>query len=196
MVSGQAVDLTKLFQWWTNHYGPRPLTAWVHVSGPVVGTNAWGWVLDAEVEAAAGHGAGRNATGGKLKILLKNPPVRERAEFDKLVARLRELESDRATFSQQEANAKKQASHIASQQKSYHRKPSRSAILGQEAAQNDEAINQDQKHIKELDKQLQELRGKLAAYPNPNSYLVDCLALDIGQDHNGMPLFDHGLVLH
>jgi chromosome segregation ATPase len=110
------------------------------------------------------------------------------------VARIGELESERVALSQKEATAKKQGSHIAAQQKSYHRKPSRSAVLTQEAAQNDEAINQDQEQIKELDKQLQELRGKLAAYPNPNSYLVDCLALDTGQDHNGMPIFDHGMV--
>src|SRR5437667_7193782 len=43
MVGGNTVDLSPLFRWWSKHDGERPLNAWVHVTGSVIGTNAWGW---------------------------------------------------------------------------------------------------------------------------------------------------------
>src|SRR5258708_256074 len=49
-VGEQKIDLTPLFQWWAKHAGERPLTAWIHVTGSIVQTNAWGWVVNARVQ--------------------------------------------------------------------------------------------------------------------------------------------------
>src|ERR1041385_5018948 len=48
-INQYVVDLNPLFRWWTNRAGARPLEAWVHITGQIVGTNAWGWVLHAHI---------------------------------------------------------------------------------------------------------------------------------------------------
>jgi hypothetical protein len=34
--------------------------------------------------------------------------------------------------------------------------------------------------------------AKLAAYPKPDQYVLDCFALDMHSDHQQMPVFDYG----
>lgn len=56
------------------------------------------------------------------------------------------------------------------------------------------AISQEQEQLKALDKQLQQLHAKLAAYPNPRTYTVDCLALKTELEHGGVEVYDHGAI--
>ena len=81
------VDLHPLFQWWTNRAGERPLEAWVHITGHIVGTNSWGWVLTAHIEEAVhAKGEATDRSAGKIaaNIILKNPPRADQAEFENL----------------------------------------------------------------------------------------------------------------
>src|SRR6516164_706793 len=71
------VDLRPLFQWWTNRTGPRPLKSWVHLTGLVVGTNSWGWVI----EGVAEHS---EQAPGQAKFILQHPPWGELIQFGQI----------------------------------------------------------------------------------------------------------------
>ena len=200
MIDGQAVDLSPLFHWWTNHQGARPLTAWVHVSGSIVGTNAWGWTLEARVEPSsiAGTGKASGPNSGQPRLILKNPPLQDRAQFESLADQLNQLEEQHRQLSEQLTNATNQSHEIAAQQKSNRQNRVRSRALAQEAQQVKQMSNQDQSDLKALDKQLQEVRARLAVYSNAKTstvYTVDCLALETGLEYNGVPVYDHGSIL-
>jgi hypothetical protein len=59
-------------------------------------------------------------------------------------------------------------------------------------------LNEDQikAQTKPLDDQIQALKVKLATYPDPSHYMVDCFALETAQKYGAMEVYDHGLVLH
>jgi len=189
IVNGRTVDLTPLIKWWTNHSGARPLTGWVHVRGPIVGTNAGCWVVQAQVEhTRRSESHGETASSASDKLLLKNPPIQEAAEFQQLSAQLKALEEARGQVHSQEQQAKSAADGIAKEQNVNRRY--RSAQRRQEQLTENEA----KAELKSLDQQIQDVKQKLAVYPTSDHYEVDCFALDIGQTYNGLQLYDHGLV--
>jgi hypothetical protein len=49
-IAGQPVNLLPLMEWWSQRVGPRPLSAWVHATGRIVGTNAYGWTVEGSVD--------------------------------------------------------------------------------------------------------------------------------------------------
>src|SRR5947208_12843303 len=91
MVNAQTVDLAPLFRWWTNHDGERPLSAWVRVTGTVVGTNTWGWLLLAHVQEPPNREQGPAKRDEQTRILLRNPPMEDCAEFQRLISELKSL---------------------------------------------------------------------------------------------------------
>src|SRR5437867_6204258 len=121
MVSGQTIDLTPLFGWWSKHDGERPLQAWVHLTGSVVGTNAWGWILEANLEDSPSRtksgSAEKPVRAGQQKIILKNPPVIEGAEFYRLIAQRNGLAAERQRISAQITQAADQVQELSTQQK-------------------------------------------------------------------------------
>lgn len=189
MVNGRTADLIPLIKWWTNHSGPRPLTGWVHVRGPVVGTNAGCWVVQAQVEHAhKSEPGGETAASASDKLLLKNPPIQEMAEFQRLSAQLKSLEEARGQVNAQEQQARAAADAIAKEQNVNRRY--RSAQRRQAQLTESEA----KAELKPLDRQIQDVKQKLAIYPSSDHYEVDCFALDIAQTYSGLQLYDHGLV--
>jgi hypothetical protein len=192
MVAGHTVDLSPLFRWWSKHEGDRPLAAWVHVTGSVVGTNAWGWVVEAQVEKTSRPGSSHE---GDVKLLLKNPPVQELAEFERLMAEMKALNEQRGNILAQETQAKDRADSVSREQAANRRNGVRNRGLAVEGRQLRWTDSQLKNQLKPYDQQLQDLKTKLAAYPNPDHYTLDCLALDAEQKYNGMPVFDHGLAL-
>ena len=196
LVNGRTADLTPLIKWWTNHSGSRPLTAWVHVRGPIVGTNAGCWVISAEVEHP--HHEEKASDGSSDysgKILLKNPPLQEKADFDQLSAQLKALEQSRGQVHAQEEQAKNQAEALHKQQNANRRLGYRSKALAAESRQATVTENEAKAELKPLDQQIQELKKKLAIYPGTDHYEVDCFALDLDQKHSGLYMYDHGLVV-
>jgi outer membrane murein-binding lipoprotein Lpp len=179
VVSGRTADLAPLFHWWTNHAGARPLVAWVHVTGSIVGTNVSGWILEAQVETTERTVARTPALGTGSKIILRNPPLQDRAEFDSLLAQLKLLNAQHDGLANVEDRAKKDA---------------RAAGRAKYRARQDKQVESEAKaELRPLDRQIQDVKTKLATYPNAEHYSVDCFALDTGQAFGGMAVFDHGL---
>lgn len=189
-VDGHTVDLAPLFHWWTNHSGPRPLRAWVHVRGPIVGTNVWGWTVEAQLDsspARAKVSAPEGATpGGRMRVVLKHPPLREQALFGDLAAQLKTLNDQHQALSTVVSNA---ASRLHQIKAVAHR----SRALNLEAREVELAESQAKAQLGPVEHQLRDCRAKLAAYPNPASYSVDCLALDTGEELRTVPVFDYGV---
>ena len=194
VVYGRVADLTPLLTWWTNRHGARPLTAWVHVTGTVIQTNAWGWVVQAQVEASAksddDSGTGSALKSGAQKVLLRNPPVTERAEFDSLSAQLKELESERSSAAGAAGDAKSRAAALKKERQAYRR----SRVLAAENRQVNSARQEADAELKPLDQQIHDLKVRLALYPNLDHYEVDCFALDNRAQFQGMAVLDHGAV--
>ena len=192
LLNGQTVSLTPLFQWWTNHAGSRPLAAWVHVTGSVVGTNSWGWIIEGRVEHTAAASA---ADGGSGRVLLRHPPLQDRAEFENLSAQLRTLEEQRAGVAGVEAAAQNRASAISQEQSTYRKYGVRNRALSREDRVVKNTENQAKAELKPIDQQIADLKKQLGRYPNPNQYEVDCFALDTGQVYDRMLLYDYGSAL-
>ena len=196
LINQNPVDLSPLFHWWTNRSGERPLRAWVHITGAIVGTNSWGWTVNARIE---GEGTGKSgapaqvAKTGEGKIILENPPRSEQAEFLALKTRLATLEAQHQALDSQVAEAQRQIKAIAEQQKGSRQHHSRR--LAQESASWKQAETQAKEQLKPLDKQRSEIYARLAAFPDREHYSVDCLALDTGEEISGIHLYDHGVVL-
>ena len=196
VVNGQAVDLQPLIKWWTNRAGSRPLSGWPHVTGTVVGTNAWGWVVEANVEHTTRSDDSDLgfSSGGPGKVLLRNPPVQERAEFERLSAQLKELTRERSQIANQQTEAKSREDAINREQKADRRQGYRNRELAVEGRQVKQVEHQAQAQLSPIDKQIQDLKKKLSAYPSSDHYELDCFALDTGQQYSGMPVYDHGAV--
>lgn len=194
LIHGQLVELAPLMKWWTNHSGSRPLAAWPRVTGAIVGTNAWGWVVEAQVERTDRHEEEErnSASGSPSRILLSNPPLAERAEFEKLSAQLKELVHERGQLTGQETEAKGRADAISKEQSASNRKGYRSRQLAQESRQVKLVEGQAATQVKALDQRIQDLKKQLANYPNLDHYELDCFALDTGKQYNGMAIFDYG----
>jgi hypothetical protein len=178
-VNEQTVDLTPLFQWWNHHEGERPLKAWVHVTGHIVSTTAWGWAVQARLEQT---GEKKDGAEKEMKIILKNPPVQEQVEFERLKGQLKTLNDERSHLSAQASTAANHAKDTAHQR---HAAAANAAYHHQETAAKDQ--------IKNVDEQLKTINGKLAAFPDHETYSVDCFALQTGQTVNGLPVYDHGV---
>jgi hypothetical protein len=192
VVEGQVVDLTPLFHWWAKQDGDRPLKAWAHVTGAVVGTNAWGWIIDAHVERALPASGGDSDAPKQAKIILRHPPAAEFGEFETLAAQLKDLNDQHAKLSADAAQATKRSQDAASKQTANNVSVRRAARLQQEARQSNQTASEDEAQLKTLDQQIKEVKEKLVAFPSATKYSVDSFALDLKQQADGMPLFERG----
>src|SRR5262249_49181545 len=99
LINGAQVDLSPIVSWWaaadkyqqfTNQFrsatnrptlAPRPLSAWVRITGTPTQTPAIGWRFNAFVEAFPGQVE-------QQIIFLRHPPMQEKARFDWLVSEM------------------------------------------------------------------------------------------------------------
>ena len=176
------------------------LTAWVHVTGSVVGTNAIGWVLEAQVENTGrlknSEGAASGSANGEGKIVLRNPPVQDRADFEKLSAQLKLLEQQHGQISAVEGRAKDQQATNHRMQTAYRKEGQHDRSLTAQNRQDQAIVNQAKGELKPLDQQIQTLKTQLATYPYPDHYAVDCFALEASQVSQGILIYDYGFVFH
>jgi hypothetical protein len=45
---------------------------------------------------------------------------------------------------------------------------------------------------KAVDEELREIKAKLASYPKPDEYVLDCFALGLHSESLGIPVYDYG----
>lgn len=190
LVHDQTIDLTPLFIWSANHQGARPLRSWVQVTGKIAGTNSLGWMIEV---------AGLESSGGKKgethkRVILRNPPVEDLAGFQKLLAETKAFKDERAKIFEQQRQAKEAADTIAKQRKAPHTRAA-SHTLAAESRQVQAIQSEDKKRLTYLDGKIREMNSKLAAYPKPDQYVVDCFALDTGERSQATPVYDHGFIV-
>lgn len=195
LLNSYQVDLNPLFKWWTKHEGPRPLSSWVHITGSIAGTNAAGWILEAQVEGADKREVSNRAapTHDSTKIILRTPPVEDLAEFQGLSSRLAALNTQRSTLATEESQDKQREQAVAAQQRAA--RGNRARVLSLEDRQLKQAENDAKASQKPLDQQIQELKSKLAVYGSTDHYTVDCFALDLQADYEHLPVYDHGRIM-
>ena len=174
IVDGQTVDLTPLLRWEKKPKGERPLKAWVKVAGHVTGTNSMGW----EVQLHEG-----DRHGGSGKIVLKNPPAAEAAEFARLEAELKDLEHQRVRLASEASRPLHDRTVRTRRGTKVVRDPNRSEVAGAKS------------QLAGVDKQINEVNKNLAQYPaRGGQYSLDCFALKTERVYNGLPLYDRGVV--
>ncbi len=195
-INQYVVDLNPLFHWWTNRAGERPLDAWVHITGRIVGTNSWGWVLHAHIEEADranSDAAEHSASKDEANIILKNAPRAEQAEFESLKARMKVLLAERDAGAAQVADAHRHVKAVTDQQKGSRQH--HTIRLARESSKWKETGKAAQEQLKPIDKEIAEINTKLSAFPDREKYAVDCFALRPSEKINGLPVYDHGAVL-
>jgi hypothetical protein len=186
LVNGYVVDLAPLFKWWAKHEGSRPLSSWVHINGTILGTNAAGWILEAQVEGSEKTGSLHDP----LKIILKNPPVEDFADFQSLSSKLAGLNARRTTLVDQAKEDQTHARAVVEQQRGARGAHARVLAMENRRLKKDE--NEAKADQKPLDLQIQELKSKLAARGEGSHYKIDSFALDLQSDYEQMPVYDHG----
>ena len=190
-VSGLTVDLTPLFFWWTKHQGERPLTAWVHVTGTIVATNALGWTVRGTAERRSSlpqKPEGTKSTSPHPGIfILQHPPVQDQARFEQLVA-------ERQRWANALSDDQNQLRGLAGAKPPRANRRKRTPVrdVAQETANLKQAEAQDQAQLKEIDQQLRPYGVTTSGRGDKPLYRVDSFALDVDQAVNGIPLYDHG----
>jgi hypothetical protein len=195
-IAGQPVNLTPLIEWWSQRVGPRPLSAWVHATGRIVGTNAYGWTVEGTVDGDSGKRNEGGSHGSHSKFILKSPPVWELIEFYQLADKFKQLTTERDQLNRELKNDTQREQKLS---KEHWRNTRRGVIRARNAGQqlNQTRFDQQtaQQRLNEIEqeiKQVEKLQGEL---PKGNTYTVDCFALKLNQQFLEAPIYDHGTVL-
>ena len=166
------------------------------MNGTVIGSTSIGWIVKAEGELPphSGNSSAKTSTAdAEGKFILRNPPVADLVEFEKLSAELKALNQQRSQIAGEEAQAKNRADVLAREQKAYQRSGVRSRTVAAESKQVKAVENEAKRELKPIDQQIQDLKKRLAAYPNTDHYELDCFALETSQELNGARVYDYGL---
>ena len=190
IVSGATVDLSPLFQWWPKQKDDRPLVKWSHVTGEIVGTNSWGWILDAHTTVPNPENGERKDQQGK--IVLRNPPIHDRLDFDTIFAQRKALEAKKSALNS-EAHGRARRQERRDQRKANKQMGTSSRGLNAQSAKWTQAEKSAKDAVKPLDVQLQAIEKQLKSFPNRDRYVVDCFALSLSEKADGLAVFDYGL---
>lgn len=193
MVQSQTVDLKPLFTWWTTHAGERPLRSWVQITGKVVGTNGWGWIVEAHVTAAdtASEDGGKRTRPAEGKIVLKNPPVAEMTEFVQSHAQMDSMTERVKALSTQLETSTEKVKELNARDNALRQRHSRSRPLEQDLKKWRAVEKKDKEQLQVANKQLDELKKKFSG-PSGSAYNLDCFALETSERNAGMDVYDHG----
>lgn len=199
IANNRKFDLRPQFAWWRNNFEayqrifssarasgkppvfsslpPPPLPAWQRIkAGRFLSNVAYGWACEAVIEDLPSH----TITN---KIILRNPPLADKAEWDDLVAQYDDLKT--------QAGAANPAPHHAH----------KAAKTGYAAAARQQAGAQADTNAANLAAQRQnaalgmaDIVAALQKFPKGTNYSVDFFALKIGyiQDGSHRQVFDLG----
>jgi hypothetical protein len=198
LVNNFTVDLAPLCKWWHKRDGPRPLSAWTHLTGSVVGTNSGAWIIEGKPDESENQRASREERSAEAsssepaRFLLLNPPVEELLEFQRLTDRLVQLNRRHAELVSQAAETHSRDEAVSGQERAVRSNRAQARLLASEDKQLKSLENQAKTDQKPLEQELKDLKSKLAAYPKLDHYELDCFALDMHSEHQQMPVYDYG----
>ncbi len=199
LLTTYTVDLNPLFQWWSKHQGPRPLSSWVRITGSIVGTNALGWIVQGDIERTRHDKEEDKDSAGSgqepRKFILRSPPIDDLVEFEELSSKLKALNLQRSALAANERDLRSRQQAVAEQQRTLRRNGSRSRVLAMEDRQLKQLESETKAQEKPLDQQIQELKTRLASFPSRDYYVLDCFALDLQSSYEQLPVYDHGQVM-
>jgi len=172
IIGGVTVDLAPLIKWEKTKRGDRPLAHWFHVRGTVESENAVGWVLRADLDGSQGKGG---------KIILKNAPREEAAEFGRLEAQRDGLNREKARLERRANRPVEDKTVFTRRGVRKTRDPRRNEVADARA------------DLKDVNRQIKELDQRIAKFPaSGGKFIVDCYALKTGQLFDGIPIYDCG----
>lgn len=117
------------------------------------------------------------------------------AAFQELSRDLKVLNERRSKLVSERSQLSHQQLAVSKELKAVGRNRQRAQALNAEKKQLAAAETHCREQIQGLDKQLEALKIKLAHYPSSDHYVLDCFALDTGQETDGARVLDHGSVL-
>jgi hypothetical protein len=197
-VNGFSIDLNPLFKWRQKHDGDRPLPAWRHLAGVIVGTNSGAWVIERWPDESAGDrksGAGRVFSWfgrGKRQGFVDTPAERGCCRLSATANSSRPAQSHPVRSGVGEAHDRAEA--VTRLERASRRNRAQSRVLAAEDKQLKSVETQAELQQKPVDEELREIKAKLASYPKPDEYVLDCFALDLHSEYQGMPVYDYGNV--
>jgi hypothetical protein len=199
IVNNRKVDLHRQFAWWGDNFGvyqrifssarqsgkppelssltPPPMPGWQRIKeGHFISNVAYGWLCEAVIEDLPSH----TVTN---KIILRNPPVADKAEWDDLVGQYYDLKGQAGTTNPPPHHAHNTA-------KGRYANAARQQAGAQ--ADTNAANLAAQRHNAELG--MSDIVAALQKFPKGTNYTVDLFALKIGylQDGSHRQVFDLG----
>jgi hypothetical protein len=197
MLNGRIVDLSPLIKWWPKQHGDRPLAAWAHVTGKIVGTNALGWTVQGGVEESEKKADSADKASGSLRFVLKSPPRAELAEFERLHARLKSLQQERDGVNRGLASAEARQKEDAARRQELRAQGYRVRGTSRATRVAQEKSRIAKRDLQAIDAQIKAVDAAMRKLPNSgNAYQVDCFAMKTAQGFHGVPIYDHGYILH
>ena len=195
-IGGQSADLTPLVHWWQHPTGQRPLSGWAHVTGRIVGTNAYGWTVEGRVEEAGKPGEKIKKAGSSSKFILKTPPVQEYAEFNQLEANLTQWKDQRDKLNREiksDAQREKKLSGQSSRSNRHGHRRAKKANEQLKETKTDERDTRDR--LDAVEKQIKQAEKRRNEICDGDRYTVDCFALKLEAKFRDAQIYDHGTVL-
>jgi hypothetical protein len=204
------VDLTPLFEWWTQQaavtndvaavsgtnarpQASRPLSAWFRITGTKVEAVEDSWVVDAVIYSSP-------TKFTSARIILSDPPVLEEQRFNTLQSQLADLDRRIAEARNgyvADTNAEAQAQTMVDLNHRVWGKPAaRSAALNSRIeTQKRAAASTATKLLDQLRTEREQVEIQLRSIPSVNGvYQVDWFAMLLGHNRQGLLIFDLGSV--
>jgi NACalpha-BTF3-like transcription factor len=200
------VNLTPLFQWWTQHQPAtnhdnttaaadpnRPLAAWQRIIGTKAGELESSWVVDAVIYTSP-------TTRTNARIILKNPPATEEQTYynlkNALPAATRQITNDARTYQTATKAAEKAEDRAQASRRSNSKLgPTNLRIYTEQAARERAAATAALNDQKQLEAARTLAEKQFNAIPAVNGkYRIDWFALELGRNKQGVPIYDLGVV--
>jgi hypothetical protein len=198
------VNLTPLFQWWMAHDGKktatpddyadtdRPLSSWSRITGVKVAELENSWLVDAVIATSP-------TTRTNEQIILKNPPATDEQQYYALEALLPEYNlqiTNDARAYQADLKAERNAdAHAGADARSMNwRARVNAGNYSQLAARKRDAADAALSDEKQYEQARDWVMKQLNVIPSVGGrYKIDCFALEIGRNRQGLPVYDVGM---
>jgi len=211
IINRQKVDIAPLFSWWTNaetivrlndlrpskkdrkELPPRPLAAWVRVSGVCSNGNQHGWILHARINPQPG-------SNYSDVIFLRNPPEARRRQLEAAAARLERVEGqlgnaqDRERYSSAVSSAHSDRGQLFDE--IGNAAPGNNTGFRNAADAHYARANEASRRARAADREAEALsrekQSLLETTKGWKTFLFDDFALRTTETYKGLPVFDVG----